>query len=310
MCSARQNSEKQCLTHVEVVARISEFHEGTITVLSQYNKAKDKLVVVCQCGHRWLAQAWTLMHSNGCPICSRKRASDQCRLTHAEVVARISDNFADKITVLGQYRSSAAHLPVRCQCGHQWAPKARTLLGGGGCTRCAAVERGEKRALTQDEFITRITSNFAGKITVLGQYKNAFIRIAVSCQCGHRWSPLAMSLLASHGCANCAESGFQPNKPAITYYARFDFSFGSFYKIGVTNDTVAKRFLAHKVKPVPIEKWSFKIGAKARAMEQTILREYAQYRYRGPDIMPDGNDELFTCDVLGLDRGDQLLLAV
>jgi hypothetical protein len=45
-------------------------------------------------------------------------------------------------------------------------------------------------------------------------------------------------------------------------------------------------------------------------MEWNILREYAQHRYRGPDIMPDGNDELFVCDVLGLDRGDQLLLAV
>jgi hypothetical protein len=310
VCGARENGEKQRCDHAEIVERITKIHGGTITVLSQYSKGKDKLTVACQCGHRWSAQASSLLQGYGCPDCFRIRIGDRFRFTHTEAVARIKKNFGNKIEVLGQYQKSTARIQVRCQCGHQWAPTASSLFEGAGCPQCAILENAKKRALTQDEFVARVNSNFAGKITVLGQYKNAFTRISVQCRCGHKWSPLAMSPLAGSGCAKCAEYGFRPDKPAIAYYVRFDFSFGSLYKPGVTHRTVAERFQGHKVKPETIETWSFKTGAEALAKEQSILNDYAQYRYRGPDIMLDGNDELFACDVLGLDRGDQLLLAV
>jgi len=54
---------------------------------------------------------------------------------------------------------------------------------------------------------------------------------------------------------------------------------------------------------VIIETWHFQNGAEAFEMEQDILNDYDADRYTGPDILNDGNDELFNLDVLGLDRG-------
>jgi hypothetical protein len=41
------------------------------------------------------------------------------------------------------------------------------------------------------------------------------------------------------------------------------------------------------------------------AYEQRILQDNPVYRYSGPDVLVgNGNDELFTRDVLGLDPGE------
>lgn len=56
----------------------------------------------------------------------------------------------------------------------------------------------------------------------------------------------------------------------------------------------------------------FEIGKDAYAYEQALLKTYAAYRYHGPAVLSEtGIDEIFTCDILGLDtveKVDDLLL--
>ena len=78
------------------------------------------------------------------------------------------------------------------------------------------------------------------------------------------------------------------------------------YKIGITNLTVKKRFPAADLARIRIVKtWQFAVGRVAVEREAEILYQYAGDRYYGPDILVGaGNTELFTHDVLGLDRRD------
>jgi hypothetical protein len=143
----------------------------------------------------------------------------------------------------------------------------------------------------------------SGEVLVLGKYQGTVAPILVRCNgCKYEWSPVPSTLFQGCGCPKCAEYGFQFNKPAITYYLRIATPDRPLYKIGITNRTVAKRFPRDMHRITILKIWNFDIGTDAYEYEQQVLRENAFDLYRGPDVLHnDGNDELFVCDVLGLD---------
>ena len=79
------------------------------------------------------------------------------------------------------------------------------------------------------------------------------------------------------------------------------------YKIGITNRTVEERFSKNAdLNRIRIVKtWRHAVGRIAAEREAEILYQFAGERYYGPDILVGaGNTELFTHDVLELDRQD------
>lgn len=91
--------------------------------------------------------------------------------------------------------------------------------------------------------------------------------------------------------------------PMKLYYVRVDHPLGTFYKIGITGQTLAKRFKEGWKYVTPIKIWNFRKGWNALNQEQRILKHYVMYRYQGKDrILPqNGDTELFISDVLGFD---------
>ena len=78
------------------------------------------------------------------------------------------------------------------------------------------------------------------------------------------------------------------------------------YKIGITNLSVERRFPSPDLARIRIVKtWRFSVGRVAAEREAEILSQFAGDRYYGPDILVGAaNTELFTHDILGLDRRD------
>jgi hypothetical protein len=292
------------LTHDEVVTRIEKIHGGKITVIGPYIQHSQPIAVRCECGYQWAPRANNLLNGKGCRKCLFKRLTILNRLTHDEVVARVAEIFRGRITVIGRYIRRCDPLLVRCECGHEWGIVASYLLNGQGCTKCKGRKLAELKRLTHDEVVSRITAKSGGKITVIGQYKNTHSKLEVRCECGHQWAPTADSLFLNGGCPNCVEYGFRRNKPAIAYYLRIATPAGPLYKIGITNGTVARRFRMDMGKITILKIWNFPNGFDAYTFEQKVLRENAFDQYYGPEILSRaGNDELFVCDVLGLDTG-------
>jgi len=81
----------------------------------------------------------------------------------------------------------------------------------------------------------------------------------------------------------------------------------TFYKIGITNLSIKRRFPTIDLARIRIVKtWQFEVGRDAAEREAEILSQFAGDRYYGTEILVGaGNTELFTHDVLGLDKGDQ-----
>ena len=113
------------------------------------------------------------------------------------------------------------------------------------------------------------------------------------------------------GCPDCAESGFNPNMPGILYYIAITSENGqTLYKIGITNLSVEKRFPVIDRKKIRIVKlWRFEWGAEAAKLESDILTEFRQFKYKGPNVLSRvANAEIFTKDILNLDKGTEINL--
>lgn len=109
--------------------------------------------------------------------------------------------------------------------------------------------------------------------------------------------------IQGHGCPKCMVSGFNINKNAILYYLRVHHDNTIAYKIGITNRTVDTRFRKHDLNKITILKqWEFYSGEAARDTEQEILKQYSAHKYLGEPLLSNGNTELFTIDILGLDN--------
>jgi hypothetical protein len=77
---------------------------------------------------------------------------------------------------------------------------------------------------------------------------------------------------------------------------------GEVYKIGVTNSDITTRFSLNELHTIRVVKtWGYAVGLDAYLVEQHILKEFAEYKYKGPQLLKTGNTELFTKDILLLD---------
>jgi ferredoxin len=270
-----------------------------IILWSTYTGANKPVTVECRKHHRrWKSTPIRLLRGDGCIVCAGK-----CQKTAAKKFNEFM-NQRPAIILLGNYVAAKKPVAVECrECHHQWHTTPKSLLEGHGCRNCAGLC--PKSAAKKFNKLMEQHPD----IVLHGEYVNAHTPVAVECvKCHHLWEAAPINLNNHHGCPNCAQYGFQPDRAAITYYVRVANPYGApLYKIGVTHRTVAKRFALEGVALVPISIWHFDKGSNAQALEIEILEKHRAHHYEGPPVFKyGGNDELFTCDVLRLDNGAQL----
>jgi hypothetical protein len=122
-----------------------------------------------------------------------------------------------------------------------------------------------------------------------------------------RWQYRSLDVV----CPECRKqlhdhSGFSFERPAELYYLRVDTGNGVFYKVGITNRDVARRFNKTDLRKITvIDTLYYNIGRDAYEHEQQLLKDFEQYRYKGePVLKSGGSSELFTRDVLFLDKSN------
>jgi len=122
-----------------------------------------------------------------------------------------------------------------------------------------------------------------------GAYKAALTRGLLDSVCAHMTPGM---------------TGFKPHKPAILYYLKVSRPSGKpLYKIGITNRTLKLRFVPADLQKIEVLLTKrFSLGKDAWEKERLIKQENKQYKYKGKKVLRDGNTELFTTDILGMDK--------
>ena len=165
----------------------------------------------------------------------------------------------------------------------------------------AKIATSEKQRISIDDFISRSNEIHNGlydysKVNYQGYEKPVTI---IDPDYGE-FEQMPSKHLNGSGHPNRAHFGFNINLPAVLYYLKVQGGKG--YKIGITNRTVAERFVGENDKIDVVKTWYYENGKEARDKEQEVLSEYKSMKYIGKPLLNSGNTEIFTKDVLGLDR--------
>jgi len=206
----------------------------------------------------------------------------------------------DEILISKKYTGAHAKLVFQCPQGHLYKMTWTNFKRGSRCAECAG--KGKKTI----EHV-RKEAEKDRTILVSKRYKNAHAKLEFQCLQGHRYRMTWTDFQQGVRCAECAVSGFNPKKPAILYYLEVLHRGRIYYKIGVTNRTVDKRYPPSDLKKITIIfEQHFEKGGDARDEEQLVIGKFSDCLYNGNATILDGatgNAELFTEDILQL-RGE------
>ena len=102
--------------------------------------------VLCKkCGHQWSPRAADLLHSKGCPVCSKKRRAELSRKSNEIFLEELS-KITSTIIPLEKYELLNKKIMVKCSlCAHTWNVTPKSLLQGNGCPQCARKRNANSR---------------------------------------------------------------------------------------------------------------------------------------------------------------------
>ena len=187
------------------------------------------------------------------------------------------------------------NVPILHECieGHTWKARPTHILNGSGCPVCSGNTR-----RTQKEYENLVP------FKVLELYVNKETPILHECSKGHQWRARPGHVIRGSGCPTCCTAGFKRDEPAILYYIKIVKDNLIYYKIGVSNRTIEKRFSADTDKTITVLSITdYALGLEAEKEEQAILEKYKSFRVTVEGFLKSGgNTELFEEDILGLDN--------
>ena len=269
---------------------------GDVLLSASYINNSTKLDYICKNGHEHSISWAKYRNGSGCATCAGKVAPTLSKMR--SIFANNGDTLLSE-----NYINGRAKLDYICKNGHRHSLSWTKYKFGTRCPECANNVR-----LTTSDIRSVFASN--GDTLLSESYVNSFTKLIYICKNGHRSSTCWSNYHTGHRCRNCAKSGFKPSEPAIFYYIRFEHGHRNYYKLGITNTTVKKRFSRSKIKPVIIYEQSYYIGQDALDREHKLLDRFSCFRLSKEHFKDSfdflgnalGHTELFDFDVLNLDR--------
>ena len=305
------------LTFDEFIARANLIH-GDIYDYSdvKFSNVEDKITIKCHEHGVWRQRLFSHLKGFGCPKCGRQITAK--KLGHDEVrfqseARQVHGEKYDYTKV--NYKNALTKVIIICPKHGEFPQKPANHVRGVGCPKCGDESAAALRVLSTEDFISEAKAVHGQKYDYSKcVYKTMHDKVEIICQVhGSFWAQASNHVKGNQsGCPDCAESGFNPSLPGLLYYIAITTDDDqTLYKIGITNLSVEKRFpAADRARIRIVKSWHFGSGKKASDLEREILIEFEQFKYRGPKVLVGaGNEELFSEDVLNLDKGNEADLA-
>jgi len=269
-------------------------------VKCQGNKAD--VIIICREHGPFRQLPTNHYRGKGCPDCGGSK--QHTTQSFIEAVQAVHGDRYDYSQV--EYVMNKAYITIICPDHGAFSQLAAAHLRGSGCPDCG----GNKRHTTKSfiEAAKAIHGDLYDYSQV--EYVGAHADVIINCPDHGPFLQAPTNHMGGNGCPSCAVPGFDPNEPGKLYYLAITTDEGdTLYKIGITNRTVEARFVGPDLARIRIVKiWNFPIGRTAKERESEILQQFKADQYIGPDMLvAAGNTQLFTRDVLELDKGDHEL---
>jgi hypothetical protein len=266
--------------------------------LVEYKSAMKRVKIICKIHGVFLQMPSQHKSGYGCIRCA-----GTCKKTAAKNFVldgnKIHNNKYDYSRV--NYVNSTTKVEIICKEHGSFWQSAGSHKVGIGCPQCA----GRCPIATAKNFESDSRKIHGDKYCYKDvEYEASHKKVKIYCKIhGGYFKQTPSSHKNGQGCPSCAKSGFDYTKTGILYYLKIIHNNQVYYKIGITNKSVQKRFCSKDLDKITVLKtYKFKLGSAAYDEEQKILKLYNEYRYKGnPILESNGNTEIFTEDVLSLD---------
>jgi hypothetical protein len=255
-----------------------------------YKGTSTPVAVVCNHGHAIMITPNSInSQGSGCRVCNRNCTIDATARFESTLKQRGWTKSPD--FVAARYDTPVALI---CLAGHSVLLSQHHFMQGIGCCKCKKLCPEQAKADFDVQIVDRGWKKAATYV-----YKGSVTAVDLICPVGHSARVKPNNFKSAHGCRSCCGSGFNRNKPATLYYVAFFVSPERVvYKIGVTNNTVAQRYVGCTTAREIIWERYFESGAAALRAEAQIKVQFKQYRCKDAPIAGLGNHELFEWDVL------------
>lgn len=159
-------------THDEFVKEIFQKYGDEYSIISQYNKVKEKIKIKHNiCGNIFDMTPDNFLRGRKCPICNNKSKLAYTTESFIEKMNQINPS----IKINGNYVGSAYSIDVECCiCGNSWSTTPNILLRGKtSCNIC------NSRKISYNEFLNRL--NKIENIVHIGSYDNMSTKTEFKC---------------------------------------------------------------------------------------------------------------------------------
>jgi len=212
--------------------------QPNIEVLGEYSSNKSRAPCRCKvCNWEWNPPLYRLLKGRGCPNCAG--VPD---ITHEIFSNRVALQRSD-LTLLGKFTGMRKRIGCKCTtCSHEWdAPAQHIWKGTSGCPVCGYERSAEASRKSNQDFLRDFHENNldADKIKLHSEYINSTTRMDAEClTCGHRWAPIASSLIRGSGCPICNTAGYDIRKPGIFYLYEISYLGDIYLGFGISNQYI------------------------------------------------------------------------
>lgn len=299
------------LTLDRFIERANKVHNGRYDYSRvEFRNVEKKIEIICPDHGSFFQRPASHLKGFGCGRCGRVETAKKLGHSHERFLEDARRAHGDQYDYSQvNYVNSLTKVTIVCPDHGAFRQKPANHIRDVGCPKCGDESMAAKRASTTEDFVREAREVHGDRYDYSRtEYKSSHAKVEIGCaEHGSFWQSPANHAKNKAGCPDCAESGFNPRELGLLYYIAIKTDDGyTRYKIGITNLTIERRFPAPDLARIRIVKtWKFAVGRVAAEREAEILSQFAGDRYYGPDILVGaGNTELFTHDILGLDRQD------
>jgi len=207
-----------------------------------------------------------------------------------------------------EYTGSKHPIIVICKEHGEFLQSAGNHLRGAGCPECRKAVLHSMYSSTLEAFIEKAVQKY-GYTYVYNKttYINSDTKTTITCKIHGDFSISPHNFLSSKvGCALCAReqnsiaTRLSRGGEGILYYVKLDKDGTTYYKIGVTANSVADRFYPRTLNGCTltiIHTLDFLEIKNAYRLESLILCKFKQYKTTDKPLT-SGNTEVFSVDIL------------
>lgn len=232
---------------------------------TEYTKAQSSVIITCPTHGHFTQRACAHLRGHGCRKCGRDRTA----------IAKLKDNetfIGEAVVVHGDrydysdvnYTSSAKPVSILCRIHGEFRQKPSNHLSGQGCPQCAIDASSKRYCLGVDEFIRRSSLLHDNKYDYsFVKYVTNNTKVDIVCPIHGVFSQAPAHHMNGCGCTECGNflSSMKReewvkksnNKLGIFYIIRCFNENESFFKYGITFNTLKSRYSNKKRMPYEYE---------------------------------------------------------